>query len=87
MLLHALLNDYLSKRDCDVISFRYYKDYLKYKTIQTDNIDIKDKKQYPLINTSACTKIFKSDFYIKNNFEKTILKSTYKNKKKLLKIF
>lgn len=64
-----LLNDYLSKRDCDVISFRYYKDYLKYKTIQTDNIDIKDKKQYPLINTSACTKIFKSDFYIKNNFE------------------
>lgn len=64
----GILKKYIEEKKYDVISFRYNKEYPKTKILQIDNIDINDSKQYPLVNTSACTKIFRSEFYIKNNF-------------------
>lgn len=66
-----ILNSHLQKEKYDVISFRYYKVYKKNKILQIDRMDINDKKQYPLVNTSAWGKIYRKDFYIKNNFRFT----------------
>lgn len=64
----TILNDYLQEDEYDIISFKYYKEYENKKIVQIDKINNKDKMQYPLVNTSACTKIFKASFFTKNNF-------------------
>lgn len=62
------INNVLTEEKYDIISFKYFKEYAGKKVLQKDNIDILDSFQYPLVNTSACTKVFKKEFYIKNNF-------------------
>ena len=52
----------------DIISFKYFKEFEKIKVIQNDKIDLDDAKQYPLVNTSTCTKIFNKKFFINNSF-------------------
>ena len=52
----------------DIISFKYFKEFEKIKVIQNDKIDLDDAKQYPLVNTSTCTKIFNKEFFINNSF-------------------
>lgn len=66
-----ILSKYIEEKEYDIISFRYFKDYNEYKILQSDNIDIEDEKQYPLVNTSACTKIFRREFYTNNRFSFT----------------
>ena len=64
----AILNNYLQEDKYDIISFRYYKEYENKKILQVDKINNKDRLQYPLVNTSACTKIFRASFWAENNF-------------------
>lgn len=66
-----ILSKYIEEKEYDIISFRYFKDYNEYKILQSDNIDTEDEKQYPLVNTSACTKIFRREFYTNNRFSFT----------------
>lgn len=66
-----ILNNYLLEDNYDVISFRYYRVYKENKTLQIDKMDIKDKRQYPLVNTSAWGKIYRRDFFVNNNFQFT----------------
>lgn len=63
-----VLSKYVKENEYDIISFKYYKENKNKKILQVDKIDNKDKMQYPLVNTSACTKIFKTSFFIKNRF-------------------
>ena len=64
----TILNEYLKIEKNDILSFRYYRKYKEKKVMQVDNIRTNNLKEYVLVNTSACTKLFKRDFYIKNKF-------------------
>ena len=63
-----LLVKNIKKEDYDVICFYYYNEYKGNKKIQVDKVNIKKLSERPLINTSACAKIFKKDFYEQNKF-------------------
>ncbi len=62
------INELVNNKKYDIISFGFYKETYNKKELQRDDIDILDKKQYILVNTSACTKVFNRTFYIENRF-------------------
>ncbi len=62
------LNIKILEENPEVLCFYYYKEYEGKKIINADKIDWKNIIQYPLINTSACAKVFKTSYYIENKF-------------------
>lgn len=52
----------------DVLCFYHYKVFNDKKVTYIDKINFR-KEEYPLINTSACSKVYKKDFYLKNDFK------------------
>ena len=64
----GVLYDNLKEDMYDIISFKYFKENENNKIIQNDKINQNDKKQHPLVNTSACTKIFNRKFFVNNGF-------------------
>ncbi|MGM9877705.1 MAG: glycosyltransferase family 2 protein [Bacilli bacterium] len=56
----------IGKKDYDIISFNYNKDYENSKQKIRENHNINNKEKI-LINTSACTKVFKKSFLEENN--------------------
>lgn len=62
------LSNIISKCEYDIVSFQYYKDYGTKKILMVDENDKNNLYDNVLINTSACTKIFRTEFYKKNSF-------------------
>lgn len=52
----------------DVVCFYHYRDCNNKKVVNIDKINW-NKQEYPLINTSAWGKVYKKEFYLKNNFK------------------
>ncbi len=63
------LIDVIDKNASDVILFNYYKELDDKKTSIIENINNYDKDRRLFINTSACTKLFKRDFWNKNKLQ------------------
>ncbi len=66
--LHELLK-IIKRKKYDVIAFQHYKDFSGKKVIIKDDGDRKSMHQNILVNTSACTKIFKASFFKKHGFK------------------
>lgn len=63
-----LLYNKIKSEDSDIIVFRYFDDFITSKKEIIDSISWEKKENYPLINVSACVKIFKSSFFLENKF-------------------
>lgn len=64
-----ILYNKVQEKEYDVVSFSYFYDYGNKKIEFNDRMDGTLEKQLPLISNSACSKIYKKEFYLKNNFE------------------
>ncbi len=63
------LNEIVEKNQSDIVCFGFYNDYITYKVEAKDRIEWGKEELYPLITVSACTKIYKRDFFINNKFK------------------
>ncbi len=63
-----ILASIINEEKYDIIYFPYYKDYGTKKILMLDENNKDNYNDNILINTSACTKIFKREFYINNAF-------------------
>ena len=59
----------IDENDSDIVLFNYYKDIDGQKKKIIENINNYDKERRLFINTSACTKIFKKEFWEKNKLQ------------------